>query len=85
MKITIAFIGHTRIDLPVSSLEEASKCFAAHRDGFGFGASAMRKGCGDVRQGRALIGRISYNGRIWTPDGKPLDGIEGPKYIQQAK
>lgn len=85
MKVTISFTGHPRIDIPVSSLLEASKCFAAHRDGFGFGASAMRTGCGDVRQGRALIGRISYNGRIWTPDGKPVDGLEGVEHIQQAK
>lgn len=82
MKITISFTGHPRIDIPVSSLLEASKCFAAHRDGFGFGASAMRTGCGDVRIGRKLVGRISYNGRIWDASGKPVDGLTGREHLQ---
>lgn len=85
MKLTIAFMGHVRMTVRVSSLDEASKCFAAHRDGFGFGASHMRKGCGDVREGRKLVGRISYNGRIWDANGKPVDGLEGRQHLQAAQ
>jgi hypothetical protein len=72
MKLTIAFGDYYEMAVRVRSLREASMCFAAYRDAFGFGASNMREGCGDVRQGRRLVGRISYNGRIWDPKGRPL-------------
>jgi hypothetical protein len=85
MKLTIAFMGHVRMTVRVANLEQASQCFAAHRDGFGLGASAMRKGCGDVRQGQKLVGRISYNGRIWDASGKPVDGLTCSEHLQAAK
>jgi hypothetical protein len=82
VKLSIAFFGARRKVIPVASLEEASACFAAHRDSEGFGASDMLLGCGDVREGGLLVGRISYNGRIWSPDGKPLDGLTGQQYLK---
>lgn len=75
MTVYVAFRG-LRLHLRVANLEEASRCLAAQRDRGGYGASAMLPGCGDVRDERGeLVARVSYNGRIWTPEGEPLDAI----------
>ena len=51
-----------------NSFEHCATIWKQHReamaDSLGIGASGMRKGCGDVYQGKTKVGWISYNGRI---------------------
>lgn len=57
----------------VASADMASAMLAAYRDKYGIGASDMNDGCGNIlAEDGALVARVSYNGRVWTPDGTPL-------------
>lgn len=49
------------------TLVEARALFEAWRDRNGLGGGNMSRNCGDVREGRKVIARFSYNGRLWTP------------------
>lgn len=67
-------LGHTRYE--VASLQQASEMFCAARDRSGEGASNTPTPTIVTADGR-VIGRISYNGRIWpdetwTTDSRPL-------------
>jgi hypothetical protein len=64
--VRLAWRGlRTRLVL-VNFADEASELFASVRNQNGFGASDMKAGCGDLLDGTGkLIGKISYNGRIW--------------------
>jgi len=43
---------------------------AQYRDRYDIGASDMAEGCGNIyADDGALVARVSYNGRVWTPDG----------------
>ena len=56
--------------VPVATLREAAAAWSKVRDSEGLGSSDCRRGCGDVRdEAGKLVGRISYNGRAWNPDG----------------
>jgi len=58
-----------RIRVPDSG--SASLLFAKYRDSYGFGASDMRRNCGNVYDSTgAVIARISYNGRVWNERGE---------------
>lgn len=62
----------------VASLEQASQMYCAARDAFGEGASRTPEGLIVTAEGRT-VGRISYNGRVWSPEEwqpgmKPLYG-----------
>ena len=48
----------------VASLDEASRVWCEIRDSLGLGASDMYEGCGTVRDGACIVGRIAYNGKI---------------------
>ena len=48
----------------VTSPEHASRVWCEIRDRLGLGASDMWSKCGEVRDGRRLVARISYNGKI---------------------
>lgn len=48
---------------------EAATFWCRYRDREGFGASAMESGCGDLVQDGKIVLRVSYNGRLWLPDG----------------
>ena len=69
--LRLAARGCPTVNLPVTDSEMASAAFQRYRDTYGFGASEMRKGCGDVRDATgSLVAHISYNGRAW--DGEAL-------------
>jgi hypothetical protein len=69
--------GAPTFNIPVRFADEASEVFAAYRDRYEFGASAMKAGCGNIYDSQnRLVGRISYNGRIWDADGKPVECAE---------
>ncbi len=65
-----------RASVGVSSLTEASKELCKHRDAYGYGASKMSEGHGDVTEitaeGAKVIARVSYNGRVWNLDGTEI-------------
>ncbi len=74
--IHLAASGAPTFNVPVQFADEASEVFSAYRDRYEFGASAMKEGCGNIYdcQNR-LVGRISYNGRIWDANGKLVEGV----------
>lgn len=58
-------------DLPAADWSEASELFAARRDRSGLGASMFPDA--EVLLADIVVGRISYNGRIWPPKPWHLD------------
>jgi len=64
--------------VPVKTLDEARKVWIAFRDtadgenGGMFGASDMKRGCGEYREGGVVVARVSYNGRMWAADGSEI-------------
>jgi hypothetical protein len=72
--IHLAAIGAPKLDIPVQFADEASRIFSAYRDKYQFGASGMKAGCGNIYNSRnRLVGRISYNGRIWDANGNLIE------------
>jgi hypothetical protein len=71
-KLTIAVRGTIRQWVCVETLKQASEHWCAHRDAFRLGASDMLAGNGNVREGKKLVARVSYNGRVWNPDGSEV-------------
>ena len=73
-RIRLAAIGAPTLDVPVRFADEASKALSAYRDRYGLGASEMEPECGNIYDsGNNIIGRISYNGRIWDSQGNPIE------------
>ncbi len=78
--------------IPVEYADDASKVFSAIRDAHGFGASDLKPGSGDILdQDGKIIGRISYNGRIWKKNpamaygARPNPGATNlAQYVQAA-
>lgn len=66
--LRISFKGLANQLIPVEFADDASRIFSAIRDANGFGASDMKNGCGDLLENGRIIGRISYNGRVWQND-----------------
>lgn len=72
--IHLAAIGAPSLDIPVQFADEASRVFSAYRDKYEFGASGMKARCGNIYNSRNhLVGRISYNGRIWDANGNLIE------------
>lgn len=59
-----------RVSVPCSSLVEASTICRAYIVEEGIGSSRWRGGAVVDADG-AHVGRISYNGRAWSPDDRP--------------
>ena len=77
MTIILAAERRNKVKAVVSSLVEAREEFLNYRDGEPenydiLGASEMHRHCGEVWEDGRQIARISYNGRIWTPEGQEL-------------
>ncbi len=55
------------VQVAVRNISEAAEVLAKWRDDGGFGASDFHRETGDVLDEvtRRLLGRISYNGKIW--------------------
>ncbi|HMH16188.1 MAG TPA: hypothetical protein VK578_24035 [Edaphobacter sp.] len=70
----LAAVEAPTLNIPVRFADEASKAFSAYRDTYSFGASEMKAGCGNIYNSkRQIIGRISYNGRIWDAENRPVE------------
>jgi len=73
-RIHLAASGAPMLDVSIRFADQAVKTFVAYREKYTFGASAMELGCGNIYDARnVLIGRISYNGRIWNAEGSPVE------------
>ncbi len=57
--------------VPVWSLREAQAAWTAYRDQNGI-SSDMKRHDGKIFQGKKLVARVSYNGRLWAPDGREI-------------
>lgn len=78
--IHLAASGAPTLDVRVQFAEEASKIFSAYREKYEFGASEMKARCGNIYDSQnRLVGRISYNGRIWDTDGDPVELATDPR------
>jgi hypothetical protein len=53
----------------VRSLEDAAAKWNAYRDLTGAGVSEIGNGVEVREEGGRLVGSVSYNGRMWGPDG----------------
>jgi hypothetical protein len=72
--IYLAASGAPTLRIPVRFADEASRVFSVYREKYEFGASGMKARCGNIYNSRkVLVGRISYNGRIWNADDKPVE------------
>jgi hypothetical protein len=58
--------------VPVRTLDEGRALWLALRDSEMLGASDMVRGCGNYYEDGRLVARVSYNGRMWTPDGAEI-------------
>lgn len=80
--LTVTFGGRT---YPVASLNDASRKWNAFRDAASAGVSDLGNGVVVRNQHGTIVGRISYNGRIWNPDGSEFVGepdlTAGAKHI----
>jgi hypothetical protein len=72
--ILLVAFGAPTLNISVQFADEASRMFSAYREKYAFGASEMQVGCGNIYDSRnRVVGRISYNGRIWTADGSSVE------------
>jgi hypothetical protein len=72
--IHFAAMGAPTLDISIQFADEASRVFSAYREKHGFGASEMENGCGDIYDAADnLVGRVSYNGRIWDVNGSLVE------------
>lgn len=55
--------------VPVKTLDEGRALWLALRDAEDLGSSDMVRGCGEYRESGVVVAKVSYNGRMWTPDG----------------
>jgi len=72
--VHFAASGAPSVDMPVQYADEAARAFSAYREKYALGASEMDILCGNIYDSQnRLVARISYNGRIWDPDGDPVE------------
>jgi hypothetical protein len=71
--IYLAASGCPTLKIPVESADMASAMFQQYRDRNGIGASDMKSDCGSIfADDGTLVAKVSYNGRVWNPQGKLL-------------
>jgi len=76
--LVLAAVGAPLLRVPVTTADQAVAAWQQYRDGYGLGASHLKRGCGEIRSNAgALVARVSYNGRVWAPDGRCLQDIDG--------
>jgi len=74
--IHLAAMGAPEFDIAVQFADQASQIFSTYREEYGFGASDMKRRCGNIYNSRnQLVGRISYNGRIWKEAHRETQGV----------
>ena len=68
------------IRVPVATLADAVRAAQDYRDRNGLGGGNWREAV--VRDARGkVVATVSYNGRLWSPEGAPLDAegrVTGP-------
>lgn len=71
----LAASGCPDLKVPVTSLQAASAAFQKYRDDNGIGASDLRAKCGHIfgADGKTLVAKVSYNGRVWDVNGAMLE------------
>src|ERR1700733_5271536 len=84
--VILAALGVKTRHIPVCSADEASLVVRAFIDGNGFGSSELKSSCGEILSNEgALVARVSYNGRVWTPDGQLLQELPGGHLFPQPE
>lgn len=63
-------IDEPREIVEVPSLADARRRFRDWIERNGLGGGNMTKNSGQVHDGETLVGRFSYNGRYWLPNGE---------------
>lgn len=81
MEFTFELFGKT---YSAKTLAEASALFSAARDLSDRGSSTMP--LPEIKQGNAVVGHFSYNGRIWDKPSRLYSGFEcaSPIYDNRA-
>lgn len=76
--IYLAASGCPTLRIPVASADMASAMLLAYCGRYDIGASEMKAGCGNIHaDDGTLVAVVSYNGRVWTPDGVLLQECTG--------
>jgi hypothetical protein len=71
--IVLSARGIKTAHVPVDSADEASAIWWHFVQANALGASDLKRDSGQIYSNdKQLVARISYNGRVWTPDGKLL-------------
>ncbi len=71
--IYLSASGCPTLKIPVKSADVASAMFQQYRDQNEIGASDMNADCGSIfADDGTLVAKVSYNGRVWSPQGKLL-------------
>jgi hypothetical protein len=71
--VYLAASGCAALKIPIQSADMASAMFQQYRDRNGIGASDMKPDCGSIfANDGTLVAKVSYNGRVWSPQGKLL-------------
>src|SRR5579872_442708 len=77
--IYLAASGSPTLKIPVQSADMASAMLQQYRDRNGIGASDMKPHCGSIfADDGTLIAEVSYNGRVWSPQGLLLQEPPAP-------
>lgn len=66
------------VTMQVDNLADARSSFESWLGANGLGSGNMGRHCGEIRtQNGQLVGRFSYNGRFWNPEGHEVHIHEG--------
>lgn len=72
MEVLLQKRGRSGQRVEVADLAEASKVVSAFQSAHGLGSSQVGRSHGQVYNDGAPVARVSYNGRVWAPDGKEI-------------
>lgn len=78
------YVVRNRKRYPIASIEEARQKWIEFRDGSGAGCSRIGNGVEIVDCNGTKVASISYNGRAWDAEGKPLDGVDSKQWVAYA-
>lgn len=66
-------VTERKVTVEVSNLLDARGTFESWRDANGLGGGNMARHCGEIRRKNGqLVGRFSFNGRFWNPEGREV-------------
>jgi hypothetical protein len=69
----------------VGSLDEASREMRDFIEENGLGASHLSRDCGIVRDDKGVfVAKVSYNGRVWDPQGRMISDIHGGYPVREG-